>query len=310
VTGEFVAIGRLARHLPPQTVNGVSRGEVWIGDDAAVLRTPTRPWTVLAADAVVDGVHADLRLTTLQDLGWKALTCNLSDVAAMGADPGHALVTVAGPAGTDLEALYEGLGSAATIYGCPVVGGDLTNAPVLVVSVAVTGTADGPPVLRSGGRAGDGIWVTGPLGASAAGLRLLRGGSGRAPVAPEDMALVDAHARPVPRLAEGRAARAAGATAMIDVSDGLGADLGHLADASGIGFELDEVPVAAGATRAEALAGGEDYELVFTAADPARVVDAFASLRRPTQIGRCVGDPQRRVIGTEQLLAWGWQHRW
>ncbi len=323
MSGEFAAIDRLILHLPPLSANRAARGEVWIGDDAAVVPTSDQPWTLLASDAVVAGVHADLRLTTLQDLGWKAMACNLSDLAAMGAAPGQALVSVSGPPETDLGALYEGIGAAATAYDCPVVGGDLSNAAALVVSIAVVGTSDGPPVLRSGAREGDGIWVTGALGASAAGLRLLQArhdtgadpspGSGRpgdAATSAPSVALIEAHARPVPRLAEGRAARLGGATAMIDVSDGLGADLGHLADASGLGFELDDVPVADGATRLEALSGGEDYELVFCAPDGPRIVDAFASLRPPIRIGRCVAARERRVIGGQDLGAWGWQHHW
>jgi thiamine-monophosphate kinase len=310
VTGEFAAIDRLMAQLPALPADAAALGEVWIGDDAAVVRTPAAPWLLLAADAVVAGVHADLRLTTLQDLGWKALVSNLSDLAAMGGSPGHALVVVAGPSDTDLDALYEGLGEAATVYDCPVVGGDLTNAPTLVVAVSVTGTAMRPPVRRSGAQAGDEIWVTGPLGASAAGLRLLRGGSDSAKGAGLRRVLETAHARPVPRLAEGRAASDAGATAMIDVSDGLAAELAHLADASGIGFELDVVPVAAGATSEEALGGGEDYELVFCAPDPSRVTEAFASLRPPVRIGRCVGPSEHRQLLGRTLESRGWQHDW
>ena len=305
MSGEFAAIDRLAAHLPRLPADAAGRGEVWIGDDAAVLAMPAAPWLLLAADAVVAGVHADLRLTTLEDFGWKALTVNLSDIAAMGGTPAHALVTVAGPPDTDLEALYRGLGLAAGTYGSAVVGGDLSNAPALVVSVAVTGTSLQPPVLRGGARPGDGIWVTGPLGASAAGLRLLRRDPATTP-AP----LRAAHARPVPRLAEGAAAAAAGATAMIDVSDGLAADLMHIADASGIGFELDGVPVASGATQDEALGGGEDYELIFCAPDADRVAQAFAALRSPVWIGSCVASTGHRRLAGQVLAGRGWQHRW
>jgi thiamine-monophosphate kinase len=327
VSGEFAAVNRLVAHLPPLPAEAARRGEMWIGDDAAVLRTPEAPWLLLAVDAVVAGVHADLGLTTLTDLGWKALVSNLSDIAAMGGQPGHALVTVAGPRETDLDALYEGIGAAAARYRCPVVGGDLTNAPTLVVSVAITGTCLLAPVLRRGARPGDGIWVTGPLGASAAGLRLLqhgrvhgdgrdRHGDGRDRahgdgLDPGPAALLRAaHARPVPRLEEGAAAAAAGATAMIDVSDGLAADLGHIADASGVGFDLDDVPVASGATRAEALGGGEDYELVFCAPDPRKVSRAFASLREPVRIGSCVASTAHRCLEGETLRPQGWQHDW
>lgn len=289
---------------------GPPAGETWIGDDAAVVTGPRGP-LLLAADLVVGGVHADLSLVGLDDVGWKAVAVNVSDVAAMGGRPGHVLVTVAGPPSTDLGRLYEGIGAAARRWRCPVVGGDLANAPVLVVSVAVTGSAPagGPgPVLRSGARPGDALFVTGPLGGSAAGLAALRAGRSD----PAAVALAARHRRPEARVEEGVAAAAAGATAMIDVSDGLGADLGHLADASAVGVELDHVPVADGATEEEALGGGEDYELVFSAARPAEVAAAFAAagLRPPVRIGTCVADPSARRLRGGPLPPAGWEHDW
>jgi thiamine-monophosphate kinase len=306
--GEFGAIASIAAALP-----GPPPGETWIGDDAAVLRHG-RGWLILAADTVVEGVHADLRLTGIDDLGWKAMAANLSDLAAMGATPGHALVTVAGPPDTDLDALYRGIREAAGTYRCPVVGGDLTGCPVLVVTVAVTGSVDdGDPVLRSGARPGDTLWVTGPLGASAAGLRLLQrdaGTAGSAGTAGWERDARSAHARPVPLVAAGLAARRGGATAMIDVSDGLAADLSHLADRSGAGFELTSVPVAPAATLEEALGGGEDYQLVFAAPDDAAVIAAFEGLDPPVAIGRVVADRSVRTLGGVALAPSGWQHEW
>lgn len=301
MSGEFAAIGRLAGILA--AAGAPPPGATWIGDDAAVVDAPAGR-LLLAADAVVAGVHADLSLTGLDDLGWKAVAANASDLAAMGGAPAHALVTVAGPPDTDLDVLYRGIAEASAAFGLPVVGGDLVGARALVVSVAVTGGCDGAPVLRSGAAPGDRIWVTGPLGAAAAGLRLLRAG-GEVPAE-----LRRAHARPSPRLAEGRAARLAGATAMVDVSDGLAADLGHLADASGVGFALDELPVAAGATPEEAAGGGEDYELVFTAPPGVDVPAAFAGLRAPVELGRVVADRRRRTLAGEELPAAGWEHAW
>jgi thiamine-monophosphate kinase len=298
--GEFGAIARIARRLaaaPP--------GEVWIGDDAAVVRVGGGV-VVAAADALVAGVHADLALTSLADLGWKALAVNVSDLAAMGCAASRALVTISGASPPEIDALYDGLAEAAAAFGCGIIGGDLTGGPSLVVSVSVIGDGDvrPGPVLRSGARPDDGIWVTGPLGAAAAGLRGLR--SGAAVPAP----LVAAHARPVPRRAEGIAARELGATAMIDVSDGFAADLGHVLDASGVGCSLDEVPVAAGATDADALGGGDDYELVWCARADAGVAEGFAArgLTRPLRIGRCVGDPGIRRVGHVPLGRDGWRH--
>jgi thiamine-monophosphate kinase len=199
-------------------------------------------------------------------------------------------VTVPPGCGPHLDQLYDGLVEASAAYGCPIVGGDLTSGPVLVVTVAITGTVDGEPVLRSGARPGDTVFVTGPLGGAAADLRA--GIAGRT-------------ARPLARVAEGNAARLAGASAMIDLSDGLALDLRRVASASGAGVVVDDVPVADGATREDAMTGGDDYELVFTAPDPARVTGMFAGLREPVVIGRVTdGDD---VVG---LPGGGWRHEW
>jgi thiamine-monophosphate kinase len=311
--GEFAAIERLRRRLP-----GPPPGEVWIGDDAAVLG-PVEGRLVLTTDLAVAGVHGDLALIGLDDLGWRALASAVSDVAAMGARPDGALVAVAGPPETDLDLLYEGVAASSEAHGCPLVGGDLSTAHELVVAVAVTGHVKGDPgpVLRSGARAGDHLFVTGPLGAGAAGLRALRAGSagarGRSGTRPGGIDPVEeAHRRPRARLAEGEVARLAGATAMVDVSDGLLADLGHVADASRVGFCLDEVPVSPGATIEDALGGGEDYELVVAAPDPERLVAAFvdAGLRPPLPIGTCTADPADRTLAGKPATALGWQHSW
>lgn len=332
MTGEFASISAIQALLPvPDEAVGI-----WIGDDAASVALPppgdTSPgrerWLLLAADTVVAGVHADLGLTGLDDLGWKAMAACLSDIAAMGGEPGHALVTVAAPPETELTLLYEGVAAAAREFGCPVVGGDLTNAEDTVVTVAVTGYVSGAPVTRGGARPGDVVWVTGPLGAAAAGLRLLRAGAGggspgtggrtagerRSATEPSATAgagaAVCAHVRPRPLLPEGRAARLAGATAMIDVSDGLSADLDHVAGASGVGLRLDSVPVHPAATLEEALAGGEDFVLAFCAPESAGVEEAFAALDTPIPIGRCTADPAERIIGGKPFSPSGWEHSW
>ncbi len=317
--GERDALERLSRLLPAPPP-----GEVWYGDDAAVLQLPggagehgrgsgEHGFALFAADSIVGGLDADLTLTTLADFGWKAMAVNLSDIAAMGGRPAHAVVSVIGLGPGGLEDLYEGVVQASTRYECPVVGGDLSGGDQLVVSVAVTGSVDGPPVLRSGARPGDTIWVTGALGASAAGLRLLRQGAahagGAGPTSAE-LALVQAHARPRPALAEGVAARLAGATAMIDVSDGFAADLGHIADMSGVGFALDWVPVATGATVDEALGGGDDYVLVFAVppgVDVARIFRA-EGLDAPIEVGGCLPSPGQRLLAGRTLSVAGWEH--
>ncbi|HVE47691.1 MAG TPA: thiamine-phosphate kinase [Acidimicrobiales bacterium] len=302
--GEFDAIERFRRMLPQSPPE-----ETWIGDDAAVVAAPAGA-LLLTVDAVVAGVHADLGLVGLDDFGWKAVAAAVSDVAAMGGRPTHLVVCVCAPEGTDVDLLYVGIAEACAEYGCPVVGGDLSGGSQLVVSVTVVGDAgEGPPVLRSGARAGDIIFVTGPLGSSAAGLRRLRETAAH-PAGGRGDRLVAAHRRPRALLGEGVAARSAGATAMIDVSDGLAGDVRHLAAASGVGIVLDSIPVAEGATPAEALGGGEDYELVFTAPDPPRVAAFFVErgLPAPIAFGRCTADPDERLLAGEPLPEGGWEH--
>ncbi|MGC8511547.1 MAG: thiamine-phosphate kinase [Acidimicrobiales bacterium] len=302
--GEFDLIATLAATLAKPG----DPDEEWIGDDSAIVRPP-QGWMLLAADTVVAGVHADLAYTSVDDLGWKAMAASVSDIAAMGGVPGHALVAVTAPPGSDVRLLYSGISAAAEEMSCPVVGGDLTNGPELTVTVAVTGSCPGRPVRRSGARPGDVIWVTGALGASAAGLRRLRSGEARYDAVREPASAVRAHARPTPRLLEGRAARLAGATAMIDVSDGLVADLGHIAESSGVGFRLEHVPVHPEATLEEAMSGGEDFALVFCAPPAADLDGEFAGIKPPIMIGECVPDPDHRSLDGEALaVSSGWQH--
>jgi thiamine-monophosphate kinase len=289
-------------------------------DDAAVLGLRGASSLVVSVDSVVEGVHADLSVCTPGDVGWKGLMGALSDLAAMGATPLGALVALCVPGGSGegelALAVMAGVAEASAASGCPVVGGDLSGAGELVVAVTVLGTiadagdGEGPgPVSRAGARAGDVIFVTGACGGSAAGLRVLRARRAAGDVA----RLEEAYRRPVARLPEGEAARRAGATAMIDVSDGLALDLHRLADVSGAGFRLSDVPVAAGATLAEALGGGEDYELLLTVgeADVPALLEHFeeSGLRAPLRIGGVVADPGLRMLGDAPLARLGWQHR-
>jgi thiamine-monophosphate kinase len=269
----------------------------------------------MATDLVVEGVHVDLDLSDYDDVGYKALMVTLSDLAAMGARSEYALVSVAAPPGTDLDRLGVGVAEAAVRTACVVVGGDLSESALLVVSVAAFGTlgdGTGPetgPLLRSGARPGDRLYVTGPLGGSAAGLRILRREEMAHPGPAAD--LVRRHRRPVARLGEGELARLSGATAAIDVSDGLLADLGHLAQASGVGMALAAVPVMEGATLEEALHGGEDYELVMAASDPDRLETAFraAGYDPPLPIGVCTGQVGTTTLDGAPWPAGGWRHR-
>ncbi len=310
-------------HTPPlasedellQSIRGILGDGIesfGLRDDAGVLPTPDGGSLVVSVDSVVDGVHVDLSLCQPADVGWKALMQALSDLAAMGAAPFGALIALCVPAGTGEGALalgvMQGVAEASVATRCAVVGGDVSGAAELVVAVTVLGAVEKggpPPVSRSGATPGDVLLVTGPCGGSAAGLRELRAGVDGA----DDEW---SYRRPVARLREGAVARECGAHAMIDVSDGLALDLHRLADASGVGFELSDVPVAGGATLDEALAGGEDYELVIAAsrtqAEEIRTAFDLARLRAPLDIGAVVGDAERRTLGNEPLARLGWQH--
>ena len=290
----------------------VPPGETWVGDDTAIVRVAAGE-VLFATDVVVDGVHVDLSLVGVDDMGWKALAVNVSDVAAMGGVPLRAVAAIAAAKDADLRLMYEGLRAASDAFSCPIVGGDLSRSQTSMVSVAILGVMDSgyAPVKRSGASAGDVLFATGPLGSAAAGLSVLRSGLEDKPDAIRER-LADAYRRPLPRIENGRAAALGGASAMVDVSDGLCADLYHLAEASGVGFSLDHVPVADGCTLAEALSGGEDYELVFSAPDPKAVENSFAvrGVSAPIRIGTCVEDPEARMLDGEPVPLLGWEHEW
>jgi thiamine-monophosphate kinase len=343
---EFDLIERI-RRMAAQPREDVALG---IGDDAAVLAVPADQQLAAATDTLVEGVHFPVG-TAPADLGWKALAVNLSDLAAMGATPAWALLNLTLPAADAhfVDGFAEGFTQLARQYRLALVGGDTTRGP-LAITVSVFGfVPEGCALTRAGAQAGDAVCVTGSLGDAAGALHLVMRDSGlgirdlenahdgsppvrpeRRRAAPESKGnsmheILEARLhRPTPRIEAGLVLRGV-ASACIDVSDGLLADLGHVARESGVGLELelDCLPVSAALVqsfgaeqaRAWALGGGDDYELAFTVPEAAvsRVLDELARIGcGATCIGCVVTGEGVRVLDARgeaaQPMHRGWEH--
>src|SRR6478735_5697724 len=288
--------------------------EIGPGDDAAVLRV-TDGRVVASTDVLVEGVHFRRDWSSAVEVGRKAAAQNLADVAAMGGRPTTLLVGLAVPPDLPVAwavGLADGFAEECALVGASVAGGDIVRSSVVTVAVTVLGELDGrEPVTRSGAHAGDVVAVSGRLGWSAAGLAVLSRGF-RSP-----RALADAHRVPSPPYADGPSAALAGATAMCDVSDGLLADLGHVARASGVAIDLDGAALAPDAPLAEiapafsadamvwVLTGGEDHALAATFPDAEAVAAAGEGWRVVGRVTKPLGEPVVTVDGTLPALAPG-----
>jgi thiamine-monophosphate kinase len=307
---EFEVIRRISGLLPQAPPEVL----VPVGDDCAVLRLGDRTWAA-ASDMLVSGHHFK-DWAEPEDVGYKAVAVNVSDVAAMGGTPRFVLTSGGAPDPETTLRCMRGVLEACEAFGVYPLGGDTTRAGALTVDIAILGELSTPPVLRSGARPGDLLAVTGELGASTAGLLILESG------ASGQERLVRKHLRPEPRMEAGRAAARLGAGAMIDLSDGLASDARHICERSGVGcrLDLDLLPVA-GDTREfvkslgrdpEALAatGGEDYELLISA--PEQVLDTLAGkVEVPiTRIGEVTGDPEVVFLRGGEVVEHlsGWDH--
>jgi thiamine-monophosphate kinase len=288
-----------------------------IGDDAAILQAQGN--ILATTDQLVEGVHFKREYTSLGQIGRKAVAVNVSDIAAMGGKPKYALVSLALPqtlSHNDIKDILKGIAKGAASYGIKIVGGDLSRAESIIVSLSLLGDAPASSLLRSAAREGDKIWVTGTLGDSAAGLEALE----RKIDAPS---LIEKHLNPAPRLEEGQILRGL-ARSMMDISDGLGSDLNRLCRESGVGagIYIDRLPLSEPLRNLAsslgqpatnfALYGGEDYELLFTAA-PEASENILSTLSIPvTAIGEIISAEEGiRLIhtnGKSEPLKWGFDH--
>lgn len=312
--GEFGLIQLLQQRIAARGAGRAAEAlELGVGDDAAVWRPTPGAVEVITTDALIEDVHFRLRTTSWRDLGWKALAVNVSDLAAMGAAPRYALVTLGlrpRIAVADLLALYDGMLDLAERFGVEIIGGDIVASPVFMLSITAVGEAAGPLLRRDAGQPGDLLAVTGTLGAARGGLRLLEAGR-RPPDGPGR--LYQAQLRPVPRVAEGAALVGAGVRCGMDVSDGLFGDTTRICERSGVAAVIEAARVPVDPSLAAefpdqalrmALGGGEDYELL-CAAPPAvieRATRALAEVGTPlTVVGRLESrqdtGPLARVVG-------------
>lgn len=327
---EFDRIARFERVMA-RTRTPDGSVPVGTGDDAAVIRPKAD--IVACTDAMVEDSHFLRALSSPADVGWKAAAVNISDLAAMGSSPKAILVALQRAAHwseADLDELYQGLAECCLTFGAELVGGDTVTAPVFSLAVTAIGEASSPVVTRAGARQGDAVLLVGQVGSAAGCLAAFHDGR----VVPE--ACLKAHTRPTPLVGPGELLANLGIKAMIDVSDGLGADVAHIADLSGVSVGLlweaiaDHVhPAVLEACDGDAdrmaqlaISGGDDYALVATCA-PDRVDFVLSTLNQvypdvaASQIGVCgppeddpvtlygwPGDPDR----TQLIADAGWDH--
>ena len=328
--GEFPLIDRLAEAIKGESEALIERVgpngyrlRLSIGDDAAAWESPSGT-RVFTTDTMVEGVHFTRETTPWWDLGWKSVAANISDVASMGGLPTYALVTLGLPPDTevhDLESLYQGMMAVSNEHGLAIVGGDMVRSPVVFVTVSMTGAMQGQPMVRTGAQPGDLVAVTGHLGGSGGGLKLMLEDPSEAGDAADY--LRECHRRPRPAVAVGQTLVEAQIATAMDVSDGLADDLAKLCQASGVSGKIfaDRLPAHPFLTSRFpddwvdlALNGGEDYVLLFTGR-PAKVRHVVSGLTGGAAVvGEILeGEPGRITLvdanGEElQFRKRGWDH--
>jgi thiamine-monophosphate kinase len=318
--GEFGLIELIAKTVGKTKSRDLVMG---IGDDTAAWRTD-KSIQLGTTDILIQNVHFTPGIATWKELGWKALAVNISDIAAMGGKPSFAMVSLGLPPNSEVDniiELYRGMKEIASKFDVDIVGGNISKAPVIIIDISLIGKASGPLLTRSAAVPGDQVAVTGYLGLSAAGLKILK--SRRKLDSKTAAFFREAHLKPCPRVAEGQALVQHGVRAAIDLSDGLLGDLTHVCKASRVGArvwtnKLPIHPLLKSAFKKEslrlALSGGEDYELLFTARSGV-ITKLKKIMSNPiTVIGEIVADKQGQVTLLDahgKAVKWdekGWDH--
>ena len=325
--GELALLSRIRRRATRLASGELRLG---IGDDCAILRLKRGEELAVSTDLSIAGRHFRLEWHPPESVGHRTLARGLSDIAAMGARPIAAFLSLGLPKDLALargqrkawvDRFLAGFLALADQHQTPLAGGDLAQSPVAVADVVLLGAVPrGTALMRSGARIGDVIYVTGALGGADAGLELLRKGPDRRRLnarEPENSPALQPHLWPQPRIAQGLwLRRRKAATAAIDLSDGLSTDLGHLCEESGVSAQINAsaLPIHAGATLDQALHGGEDYELLFTARPGTAIPRRIAGVSVST-IGKIVkrraGQPRIALIddsSRHSLRRGGWEH--
>lgn len=321
--GEFELIDRIKKKIDLRGTNTVSPVIVGIGDDGAILRT-LKGFQVVTTDTMVEDVHFSRSFGSWEDIGWKAMASNLSDIAAMAGNPDYSLVTLGLPRELEVEAVeqfYDGLLDCVDKFGGAVIGGDIVSSDKVFITITVFGNATGPVLRRTNAKTGDSIAVTGCLGGPSAALEVIKLGLG-------DLnggfrSLAETHMRTQPRIAEAKFLAQKGVVCSMDISDGLKNDLEKLCRASCVSAHVfaEDVPVHPLARKAFpedflrfAVGGGEDYELLVTA--PSGLLESIV-LEFPnliTIIGRIEPPSQEEVSifdnngSLVNLVSGGWNH--
>jgi thiamine-monophosphate kinase len=330
-TGELRLLRQIRSRVGHTAGTAVRLG---IGDDCAVLRPRRGEELAITTDLSIAGRHFRLDWHQPESIGHRALARGLSDLAAMGARPVAAFLSLGVPRELTQSAgrrpawvtrFFDGLLALATVHKTPLAGGDLAESPVAMADIVLVGAVPrGKALLRSGARPGDWLYVTGALGGAAAGLSRLAELAGSRPDAAQPPriskkleALLSPHLYPQPRVRQGLwLVRHGAAASAIDISDGLSTDLAHLCEESGVAAEVDGglLPIGPGATMAQALHGGEDYELLFTAPATIRLPGKIAGVT-VNRIGRITklakGRPAVTLItpqGAQPMIHQGWEH--